>query len=114
MFTGSFVVRLTGKSSAQRGLTRAGFQALSFATPALRYDTTNANATLDWPAPANASFQVEYSPDLNAWFVSPTGFLLNTNATTLLSWMDAGPPATDSSPASAPQRFYRVLQVGNP
>jgi len=98
----------------QRGLTRAGFQPLSFAAPALRYDATNANAALKWPAPANASFQVEFSPDLDAWFVSPTGFFLNTNTPTLLSWTDTGPPATDASPASAPQRFYRVLQVGAP
>ncbi len=97
----------------QRGLQRAGFQPLSFASPAVQL--TNAPAvTLQWNAPTNATFQVEYSPDLDVWFVSPTGFLLSSNAPAVLSWTDNGPPATEAPPDATPERFYRVLHLNGP
>jgi hypothetical protein len=55
---------------------------------------------------------VEYSHNLRDWFISPTGFLTATGA--MHNWTDAGPPATDSDPALATNRFYRVFRLGPP
>ena len=83
-----------------------------FVAPAIQSDPLTGNVTLTWPSVAGRSYQVEYSPDLFNWFSSPTGFL--TSAAPTSNWTDSGPPATDTNPALAPQRFYRVFQFGWP
>jgi hypothetical protein len=96
----------------QRGLQRAGFVPL----PSMALNIQPAPAlgafNLWWDAAANRSYQVEYSPQLLTWTASP-GFVLATNTGTF-NWLDTGPPITVSPPATTPQRFYRVFQLGSP
>ena len=96
----------------QRGLQRAGFVALPFLSPNLQPVASLGAFDLGWNAFASRSYQVEYSPQLLTWTASP-GFVLATNSG-IFNWLDTGPPATSSPPATAPQRFYRVFQLGPP
>jgi len=96
----------------QRGLQRAGFVALPFLSLNLQPVPALGAFDLWWNASASRSYQVEYSPQLLTWTASP-GFVLATN-TGVFNWLDTGPPATASPPAAAPQRFYRVFQLGPP
>jgi hypothetical protein len=93
----------------QRGLLRAGFVPMNFAPALVHADLAQTNVTVNWQAPIMGSYQVEYSSDLVTWFNSPTGNLTVTNS--ISSWTDTGPPATSSSPAATPNKFYRVLQL---
>lgn len=102
--------RMMQSPEIQRGLQAAGFIPLPFVATAIQRDSTN--VTLTWPGTIGHAYQVEYSPNLRDWFISPTGFL--TASGTTLNWVDSGPPATAASPQSVPQRFYRVLQYGPP
>jgi hypothetical protein len=96
----------------QRGLLRAGFVPLPFVALNLQSVPALGAFDLSWNAAANRSYQVEYSPQLLTWASSP-GLVLATNSGTF-NWLDAGPPATVSAPATTPQRFYRVSQLGGP
>ena len=96
----------------QRGLQRAGFVPLSFMNPSLQPLPGPTSLSLTWGSSAGRTYQVEYSPDLETWFPSPTGELVATNTTA--NWLDAGPPATSTPPLADPQRFYRVFQFGSP
>ena len=96
----------------QRGLQRAGFAPLSWVAPALRALPDQHAILLSWDAHAERTYQVEYSPDLSAWFASPTA--PSTAADSVANWTDDGPPATTTSPWAEPHRFYRVLQFGYP
>jgi hypothetical protein len=93
----------------QRGLQRAGFFPMKFAPALVQADLVQTNVTVNWQAPVMGAYQIEYSSDLLTWFNSPTGDLSVTNSTA--TWTDNGPPATGSSPAATPNRFYRVLQL---
>ena len=94
----------------QRGLQRAGFVALPFLSLNLQPVPALSGFDLSWNAAASRSYQVEFSPQLLTWTASP-GFVLATNSG-IFNWLDTGPPATSSPPATAPQRFYRVFQLG--
>ncbi len=96
----------------QRGLQRAGFVPLPFLSLNLQPVPALGGFNLWWDASASRSYQVEYSPQMLTWTASP-GFVVATNSG-IFNWLDAGPPATVSPPASAPQRFYRVFQLGSP
>ena len=96
----------------QRGLRRAGFVSLSFISPSLQALAAQSAFSLAWDAAAGRSYQVEYSPDLNTWFASPTGEVLAAGSTA--NWTDTGPPATAAMPFSVPQRFYRAFRFGSP
>jgi hypothetical protein len=96
----------------RRGLQAAGFVQLPSAAPVLQLDPGGAVATLHWPAATGSSYQVEYSPDLSRWFVSTDGLVTATEDGA--TWTDTGPPATDRAPSEAPQRYYRVIQLGAP
>jgi hypothetical protein len=97
---------------AQRGLQRAGFVSLDFVTPSLVAAPASNTITLTWDALPSRTYQVEYSPDLAAWFGSSTGEV--TASGNSASWTDSGPPGTPSLPFSVNQRFYRVFQFGPP
>jgi hypothetical protein len=66
---------------------------------------------LSWNATSNRAYQVEYSPNLAAWFGSPSSV---TGQAPLATWTDSGPPATSIPPFDVSQRFYRVFQLGSP
>ena len=93
-------------------LERAGFVPLDFMAVSLQSLPGQDAFGLTWNSQAGRTYQVEYSPDLNSWFASPTGELIATGTTA--SWTDSGPPATLITPLSAPKRFYRVFQFGSP
>lgn len=95
----------------RRGLQAAGFVPLPFVAAAIQQGPAN-NVTLTWASTEGHAYQVEYSTNLRDWFISPTGFLTGSGA--VVNWVDSGPPATESSPAFASQRFYRVFQLGPP
>ncbi len=97
----------------QAGLAAAGFVNLPFIPPTLVYDSPGERVAISWAAAGGRSYQVEYSPNLLTWAASPLGFTQAVNTGTL-TWLDAGPPATVSSPTTAPQRFYRVFRFGAP
>jgi len=96
----------------QRGLQRAGFVPLAFMSPELQVLPGQNGFSLTWDAPTGRAYQVEYSPDLNAWFASPTGESVAEGP--IATWTDGGPPATSTPPFAVPQRFYRVFQFGSP
>ena len=88
----------------QRGLQLAGFVPLPYVGLNIQALPDQNTFSLAWDATAGRTYQVEYSPDLNAWFGAPNGEVIATNTTA--SWTDSTPPAT--------QRFYRVFQYGTP
>lgn len=94
------------------GLERAGFKELGFASPTITPVPDQGSMRLDWDASAGRTYQVEYSPDLDSWFTSPTG--QQTAAGSTLSWTDSGPPGTLLAPADSARRFYKVLRFGEP
>jgi hypothetical protein len=96
----------------QTGLQRAGFVALPFVNVAAEAQPDQNTVTLAWQAQTGRTYQVEYSPDLQSWFSSPTGEVVAAGPTA--SWTDSGPPATPSMPFSANARFYRVFEFGSP
>jgi hypothetical protein len=97
---------------AQRGLQRAGFVSLPSVAATLQALPDQNSFNLSWSAQSNRTYQVEYSPDLDTWFASPTGELIATGPTA--NWTDDGPPATIALPFTVPKRFYRVFQFGSP
>jgi hypothetical protein len=96
----------------QRGLQAAGFTNLNFVPIKIQKNGTPGSAILTWPSVSPRAYQVEYSPDLMDWLISPMGFLVASGIS--LTWTDAGPPATDLSPAQTDRRFYRVFEFGGP
>jgi hypothetical protein len=96
----------------QRGLQRAGFVSLPSIPSTLQTLTAQNACNLTWNGIVGRVYQIEYSPDLESWFVAPTGELTATNPT--VAWVDSGPPGTGSAPLDTPQRFYRVIKYGPP
>ncbi len=96
----------------QRGLAQAGFAPLAFASPRLEREPAQNGFVVSWDTVAGKAYQVEFSPDLDRWYASPTGNL--EAAGSPLTWLDLGPPATDADPATTAERFYRVFQFGAP
>jgi hypothetical protein len=101
-----------GNEIVQRGLQRAGFVPLPSVALAVAALPLQNQVNLTWTATTGRAYQVEYSPDLTSWFVSPGGNVIAPGPTA--SWIDGGPPNTGTAPFSAPQRYYRVVQLGTP
>ena len=99
-------------AEVQRGLLRAGFSPLSFVPLNVQPQPAGNTINLSWSAATGRTYQVEYSPDLTSWFMSPTGQV--TAAGAIAGWTDNGPPATAMLPFSVPERFYRVFQFSSP
>src|ERR1044071_1354422 len=99
-------------AEVQRGLQRAGFVSLQYALVNIQSAPDQNGFVLSWDSTPGITYQVEYSPDLITWFMSPTGELTANSTTT--TWIDTGPPATSIPPLSAAQRFYRVFRFGAP
>jgi hypothetical protein len=92
---------------AQRGLQRAGFMPLPLVALNILPQPVQNSLNLSWNSLAGHTYQVEYSPDLAKWFISPTGEIPGTGTT--VNWTDNGPPATAALPFSVGQRYYRVF-----
>jgi hypothetical protein len=61
---------------------------------------------LEFPTLLNRRYLIQYTDDLTTWRnVDP--LLLGTGA--VVTWIDKGPPATDSLPAGRALRLYRVV-----
>jgi hypothetical protein len=88
----------------QTGLQRAGFVSLPFVHLTAEAQPSQATVTLAWLAQVGRAYQVEYSPDLLAWFTPPTGAVVASGPTA--SWTDTN--------ALVSTRFYRVFQLGSP
>jgi hypothetical protein len=99
-------------AEVQRGLERAGFVSLPFVLLSIQSVPDQAAFNLAWNTSTGRYYQVEYSPELLTWAASP-GFVF-PNATGTFNWLDTGPPATVSAPATVSQRFYRAFQLGPP
>jgi uncharacterized repeat protein (TIGR01451 family) len=56
----------------------------------------------------SGTYYVQYSADLVSWRTSSQTVIGNGSPT---SWVDFGPPATESAPSASPARFYRVVQA---
>jgi hypothetical protein len=96
----------------KRGLQRAGFVSLPFMPLQGQASPDLGSFTLSWDASAGRTYHVEYSPDLDKWFCSPTGEFVSSGPSA--TWTDSGPPATVAPPFAVAQRFYRVFQLGTP
>ncbi len=79
-----------GNPEVQRGLKRAGFVPLPFVGAALTVRPDQDAVQVVWNASAGGAYRVEFSPDLDAWFMSPTGRVTATG--TMAAWTDTGPP----------------------
>jgi hypothetical protein len=101
--------RFMRNQEIQRGLQKAGFASLSSMRPTLEPIPAQNAMNVNWEALAGFYYQIEYSPDLMAWFSLPTLTLAQGPAA---SWTDEGPPDTAAPPFSVSQRFYRVFQLG--
>jgi hypothetical protein len=102
--------RFMQAAEIRRGLERAGFAPVAFVPAGLSVGPGAGRLSLAWPTAPATQYQVEYSPDLDRWLASPTGNL--AAAASSLTWVDAGPPATDAVPSAVPARFYRVFRFG--
>lgn len=61
---------------------------------------------LEFPTLRNRRYRIQYTDDLAAWRnVEPV--VLGTGA--VVTWVDHGPPGTDSAPSSASVRLYRII-----
>jgi hypothetical protein len=96
----------------QRGLQRAGFIPLPFVGLNLQPHPLQNSFNLSWNTLTGHTYQVEYSPNLNSWFGSPTGEIPGSGGAT--NWVDSGPPATTALPYSVDQRYYRVFPFSLP
>jgi hypothetical protein len=96
----------------ERGLQQAGFVSLPFMALGLQPVPAQGAFELTWTASATRYYQVEYSPNLLSWAVSPGSVQATNNGP--FNWLDTGPPATVSPPSAAPLRIYRVFQLGFP
>jgi hypothetical protein len=102
--------RFMQSAEVQRGLSSAGFVAMPQVALNIQNQPAQSAINLSWTAFAGRDYQIEYSPDLLAWMVSP-GFV-HAASSGAINWQDSGPPDTVSAPAATPQRFYRVYQIG--
>jgi len=63
---------------------------------------------IEFTAEPGALYEVHYSDDGEHWKLSPTRIRAAGNR---VQWIDRGPPRTDTPPAEAPMRFYRVKKI---
>jgi hypothetical protein len=104
--------RFMRSAEAQRGLQRAGFSTVPFVTSGLQIGVVPNGVNFAWDATAGANYQVEYSPDLETWFMAPGSETAATSP--LATWTDMGVPDAMQPPFNVPYRFYRVFRFGAP
>ena len=69
------------------------------------------SVTIRWTTEPGGVYAVEYSGDLVTWKDAGEGELSAPPDGTELQWRDAGEPGTESAPADARRRYYRVRRV---
>ncbi|MGI9241540.1 MAG: YncE family protein [Verrucomicrobiales bacterium] len=67
--------------------------------------------TLSWDAAPLGEYQVQYCDQLDQWIDSPTGYMIGGIPGGRLSWIDDGPPSTESVPGMQTRRFYRIIWI---
>lgn len=60
---------------------------------------------IEFGSVSGRGYRVQYSSDGQQWVDCPSPVVASSNRT---QWIDAGPPETETSPAGAERRFYRV------
>jgi hypothetical protein len=104
----------------QRGLQAAGFVSGRFPPVGIHRGPDPGTFAVSWSASTlQPAFQVEYSPNLRHWLISPADPrrvdpTLAGAAGPRFIWTDLGPPATLSLPQAAPFRFYRAFERPSP
>jgi hypothetical protein len=63
---------------------------------------------VEFASATNRSYYVQYSSDLKNWKTAQPAITGNGS---WIEWVDDGQPKTESTPAIAPKRFYRVIQL---
>jgi hypothetical protein len=68
----------------------------------------NRTFLLEFDSLSNRTYYVQYGDDLMTWKTAAPSIRARGGR---VQWIDNGPPRTDSSPATQPKRFYRLLLV---
>lgn len=79
--------------------------------PAIDVSTGFAAVTLSWDAAPLGEYQVQYCDGLDQWIDSPTGYRVGGIPGGRLSWIDDGPPSTETDPGIEKRRFYRIVWI---
>lgn len=66
------------------------------------------SVVVEFNAVPGKQYRIQYSADTANWKTCPVAIRAGG---TKVQWIDRGPPWTESSPSSAPQRFYRVQRL---
>jgi hypothetical protein len=66
------------------------------------------SVVMEFAVEADRDYRVHYSEDAVHWKACPE---IIRSAGTRVQWVDRGPPWTESAPASAARRFYRVERL---
>ncbi len=61
---------------------------------------------IEFASVSNRLYAIAYSKDLVNWETAQPAIAGNG---TFIQWIDNGQPKTESSPATEPKRFYRLL-----
>ena len=77
----------------------------------IEVSTGIAAVTLSWDAAPLGEYQVQYCDGLDQWIDSPTGYLIGGIPGGRLSWIDDGPPNTETDPRIEKRRFYRIVWI---
>ena len=68
----------------------------------------NGDFLIEFTSSAGTTYAVEYSHDMTTWHRVVPAVTANANRT---QWIDSGPPKTASHPATAPMRYYRIVEL---
>ncbi len=66
---------------------------------------------LEWDAAPLGEYVLTYTSDLITWTPPGSGLVVAGPAGGRLTWIDSGPPVTESAPSSVARRFYRIERV---
>jgi hypothetical protein len=64
--------------------------------------------TIEFATVPGHTYVIEYSSDLANWLTATPPVVASGTRT---QWVDGGPPSTQSAPASASARYYRIVQI---
>lgn len=70
----------------------------------------NGHLLIEFQATPGATYVVQYSRDMQTWKTAQPPIVAPADR---VQWIDSGPPKTESLPAEANSRFYRILQTSS-